>query len=172
MKKSDLKNLLGEDIGNWEIVNVGYETMNKQIDLLLTEYEWKGVFHGRDYKDYTSNVKKLKILDEYAFKYYEDNNFVNAVEEYVKYAKGLDINQLDVLIKNPFSIATTEVQTEWKEILLRLGLLDIEEYNKKFLEEFKSQLDIFYTKNPEHKDIFNYIKFFEEISLTLQQQKI
>ena len=64
MKKSDFALLLGKDIGNWEIVNVGYEEKIKNVDLLLREFQWKGIPFGRDYKDYTGNVKKIKILDE------------------------------------------------------------------------------------------------------------
>ena len=116
MKKEDLKKFLGRDLGDWEIVNISYEPIKKTLELLLQEFVWKGVPFGRDFKEYTGNIKKIKFCDKYGFNYYEDGCYVNAMQFYVKSLKGLKIDTLTNILNRTIYVSTTEIQTVRTEL--------------------------------------------------------
>ena len=163
MKKSDFALLLGKDIGNWEIVNVGYEEKIKNVDLLLREFEWKGVPFARDYKEYTGNVKKIKLLDEFAFSYYEDTNLINSIKEYVQHCNGITLGQFEKIVNNPKSVITTEVQADWIFILQSIGCFKEKEYNNMFIKELINQLTIYYKKHNKKEILEAYALFTDVI---------
>lgn len=165
MKQSDLNKILGEDIENWEIVNVGYD---KCLNLLLREFEWEGLKFCLDRKKYTSKIKKLKILDEFAFNYYVDDNLVNAIYDFLEKHEGINLKYVDDLIHNPQKILTTDIQTEWKNILIKIGCFDEQKYKKLFLEELKKQLIVYYKDNPNKNVLLEKIKFLEDVVTDLK----
>lgn len=171
MRKNDLAYCLHKDIDNWEIVNIGYDNISKRIDLLLRNFEWKSVPFGRDYKEFNENLKKLNLMDEYAFVYYEDGKLVNSVEEYVRENKGLNLNQIKELVKTPEVIHTTTIQTDWINILQSLGCFDVVDYKNKFLLEYK-KFFLKYMKENTKEDCLEIIKFFEELNLDLKDNNL
>ena len=166
MKKSDLAYCLHQDIENWEIVNIGYDNISKRVDLLLRNFELKSVPLGSDYKEYNNKLKKINIMDEYAFVYYDDGEIVNAIEEFVCKNKGLNLNNLKEMVKNPEVLHTTAIQTGWKKILQSLECFDVEKYRTKFIEEFKKYY-FQYAKENSNEDIIETMKFFEKLNLDL-----
>ena len=171
MKKSDLTKLIGKDIENWEIVNVGYDGVNQIIELLLHEFQLKGDLHSLDYKVYSENFKKIKILDEFAFRYYENEELVNVVEQLVYQMQGLNLHYLELMLKNPESVSTNGVQTDWKNILMEIGAFNSGEYKTKLFNELKKCYVEYLTNNPSIEQT-KVLKFFEDIAQNLNVQNI
>lgn len=167
MKKSDLAYCLHQDIENWEIVNIGYDNISKRVDLLLRNFELKSLPFGSDYKEYNNKLKKINIMDEYAFVYYEDSEIVNAIEEFVCENKDINLNKIKELVKNPEDLFTTSIQAGWKKILQSLGCFDVDSYRIKFLKEFKKYY-FQYAKDTSNEDIIETMKFFEKLNLDLE----
>lgn len=164
MKKEDLRKLIGEDLGEWEIANVGYDFSTRTLDFVLREFVWKGIPFSRDYKEYTGEVKKVRFFDEFAFFYLEDGVYVNSVKNYVESEQGLNLKSLDNLIKNPQNLYTTHIQNEWLYILKRLNLFDVKEYNKTFVARVKEEIVKYYKNNNKLEDLRDTLKFFNDIN--------
>ena len=163
MKKESLAKFLNNDIGDFEIVNIGYGGIGERVDLLLQEFMWCGDGRSLDHKKFLNCFKKLKILDCFAFTYYEDDNLVNSLEEYVKRNNGFNENHLLLMIESPALVFTTEVQKDWIKILQRFNWFDEDEFKKQFMVEFKKALIKFYKDSPMKEEIIKYVKFFNEI---------
>ena len=172
MNKKDLEKLVGEELGDWEIMNVDYSFSTKQLDLLLQEFEWKGCMFSRDYKQYLGKIKKLTLYDEFAFKYCEDGITYNAVEEYVKSNNGLNIEHIKLLTQSPYKIFTTCTQLEWLHMLKGLNLFDEARYSQKFLEELKKYLKLYLKQNDFQEPFKNLIALFEDFVCESCNKKI
>lgn len=172
MKKSDLAKLVGEDIGYWEIMNVSYEYSSKKLYLLLQEYEWKGCMFARDYKQYLGNIKRITMLDEFAFEYYEDDKKINAIEKYIESNNGLNCDHIKRIFNNPESLPTTQIQSEWIHILQCLNIFDKEKYSQQFLKEFKQRLKKYCEENADQKKLKDVMEFFEDVAQSFKVKKV
>ena len=134
MKRSNLQGLLYQHLGCWKIVNVGYNEVLNQVVLLLQEYGFVQNDLSKD--EYAlNNFKKLVVLDEFAFNYYEDGVLTSAIEQFLHGNKELDLQQLEIMLSNKTNIETTEIQNGWLTILKDLGLFDFERYKQNFINE-------------------------------------
>ena len=167
MRKSDLAKCLNQDIENWEIVNIGYDNIGKSVDLLLRNFEWKSVPFGRGYKEYNDKFKKINMMEENAFSYYEDGVLIHSLEEFVCENKDINLNKIKELVKNPEDLHTTSIQAGWKKILQSLECFDVDSYRIKFLKEFKKYY-FQYAKDTSNEDIIETMKFFEKLNLDLE----
>lgn len=162
MNKQDLKDIIGEDIGCWEIVSADYNKKEKYITLKLNEFVWIGVFHGRDYKEYLNNIKTVKILDKYAFKYFEDDKYVDSVSQFIAEIGGFNLNVLQDIFNNPELYGMSEIQSKWLNIMLKKGCINKEEYKIILLEELKKAI-IYYYKNNSFSKVEEIVSFIEDI---------
>ena len=169
MKKTDLYRVIGEDLGCWEIANAGYEEENKVLNLVLLEYEWKGIPFGRDYKSFTGNIKNIKLIDEFAFSYLEDGVYVNSARKYVQNIGGLNLTAIDYFLKNPENTFTTEIQFDWINILKRLKIFDETKYRKILLESVKEEMVEYYSKNNNAKEFKKVLQFFNDLGNKIEK---
>jgi len=169
MKKSDLAHCLHQDIENWEIVNIGHDNISNRVELLLMNFEWKGVLYGRDYKEYTNKFKKIILLDENAFLYYEDGVLFNSIQEYIKLKNGLNFYRIKEIVLNPENIYTTPIQSGWKNILVNLNIFNKESYKIKFIEELKKYFAEYLNENP-NEEMLEIFKFIEELMSNLKNE--
>lgn len=161
MKKSDLAHCLHQDIENWEIVNIGYDNISKRVEFLLMNFEWKGSHFETVHKEYTNKFRKIVLLDENAFSYYEDGVLFNSIQEYVKSNNGLNIYRIKEIVLNPENIYTTPIQSGWKNILINLNIFNKESYKIKFVEELKKYFAEYLNENP-NEEILEILNFIEE----------
>lgn len=167
MKKEVLQNLIGEEIEDWEIVNVDYEGISQSLYMLLQQFKLHGGSSIIDRKEPTSNIKKFIVYDEFAFSYWIDGKRVNCFEEYFNANNGLKLEHISSILTDPTKLYTTCIHYEWIKILQRIKAFDKEKYKEKFAIEFKKQFLEYYSKHPENKELADIATFFNDVIQSL-----